>query len=64
MSENESEEYRCERCQGTGWLHSRSGHYGQDKLWVATDAFPDCTECNGSGVLTKNQLEAHWDRFQ
>lgn len=45
------EMFACEGCLGHGWLNSRSAGY------------PDCRHCDGSGLMTNDQLHAWWDRY-
>ena len=42
--------WRCEACGGCGWVNG-AGH-----------RYPDCKHCDGSGVMTKDQVYAYWDR--
>jgi len=41
---------RCEACGGVGWVNGGGYRY------------PDCRHCDGSGVMTKDQVNAYWDR--
>jgi len=60
---SEPEQFQCPRCSGAGWLHVRGGHWGRDKLWVNQDSFPDCPECEGTGVRTADEIEAYFSRL-
>jgi hypothetical protein len=41
---------RCEACGGVGWVNGGGYRY------------PDCKHCDGSGVMTTDQVNAYWDR--
>ena len=48
------DEYACEACGGMGYVKSQEMR--------REPTFPDCTQCEGTGVMTEAAVEAYRNR--
>lgn len=48
-----TEQLQCPRCQGQGVIKKWPGDRSPDR---------DCAECDGTGVRTKEQVDAYFER--